>query len=155
MPEWLQNLPASLSDPLVRRIVWAAAGIIVLVIVLRIIRRVRYRLANARLRATLARERDEMHQQQAEAHRLAERILATSSTARIAGYAIVRQVETLITEARPSSAGAMELLKATAARKGANALINVQTQQTAGGKWVANGDAVVVKLIPRRGEKGG
>jgi hypothetical protein len=44
----------------------------------------------------------------------------------------------------------VEFAKALAAQKGANALVNLQTRQTAVGKWVASGDGVVVKLIARR-----
>jgi len=48
---------------------------------------------------------------------LAEQIVATSSTPRIAGYALIRQVETVFSDGRPSSAAAVELAKALAAQK--------------------------------------
>ena len=152
LPEWLHVTSFSLSDPLVQKIVGGASALIVLVILLRIVRRIRYDLANARLRAELRHEKDELQLQQAEARQLAESIVATSSTARVAGYAIVRQIETVFAEARPTSAAAVETVKTQAAQKGANALVNLQTRQLPNGKWTASGDGVVVKLIARRGE---
>lgn len=149
LPEWLSAL--SLSDPTVQKIVAGAAALIVLVILLRIISKVRYDVANARLRAELRREKDELQVQQEEARQLAETIVATSSTARVAGYAIVRQIETVFAEAKPSSAAAVEAVKTLAAQKGANALVNLQSRQLPSGKWSASGDGVVVKLIERRG----
>ncbi len=148
------SLPVSfdLKDPLVQRIVLAAAALIGLVIVLRIVGRWREARAAARRRAELRRQYESVRLEQAEIARLAAEIVATSSTARIAGYAILRQVETVFSDGKPSSATAVELAKALAAQKGANALINVQTRQVPTGKWSASGDAVVVKLIGRRGD---
>lgn len=152
---WFQEVlqKISLSDPLVQKIVFGAAALIFLVIVLRVIRRVREGAEDARRRAARRRELGEQQSQQEELKRAAEQIVATSSTARIAGYGIVRQVETLFTEAKPSSVAAVELLKGMAALKGANGIVNLQSQQLPTGKWVASGDAVVVKLFGRRGEK--
>jgi len=146
MPEWL-----NIEDPLVRRIVLAAAAFLLLVVALRVIGRRRAAAAEARRRAELRRGFDAVRLRQEEIRRLAGRIEATSSTSRIAGFTIVRQVETVFTDACASSVTAIELAKALAAQKGANALINLQTQQV-GGKWVASGDAVVVRLLGRRGE---
>ncbi len=143
------------ADPLVRRIVLAAAALIVLVIVLRIVGRWRETRAAARRRAELHQHFDVVRLEQEEIRRLAEQLVATSSTTRVAGYAILRQVETIFSDGKPSSVAAVDLVKALAAQKGANALINLQTRQTPAGKWVASGDAVIVKLIGRRGESGG
>lgn len=146
MPEWL-----NIEDPLVRRIVLGAAAFVVLVLVLRVIGRRRAAAAEARRRAELRRDYDAVRLRQEEIRRLASQIAATSSTNRIAGFTIVRQVETVFTDGCASSVTAIELAKALAVQKGANALINLQTQQV-GGKWVASGDAVVVRLLGRRGE---
>jgi uncharacterized protein YbjQ (UPF0145 family) len=151
LPDWLGITSFSLSDPVVQKIVAGAAALIVLVILLRIISRVRYDVANARLRAELRREKDELEAQQEEARQLAGKIVATSSTARVAGYAIVRQIETVFAEAKPSSAAAVEAVKTLAVQKGANALVNLQSRQLPSGKWSASGDGVMVKLIERRG----
>jgi hypothetical protein len=151
-----QSLPTSLpvnidwSDPLIRRIVLAAAAFIVLVILLRLVGRWREKRAASRRRAELHHAFAGIRLEQEEIRRLAAQIVATSSTARIAGYAILRQVETVFSDGRPSSVTAVDLVKALAAQKGANALINLQTRQTPAGKWVASGDAVVVRLIGRR-----
>jgi len=67
--------------------------------------------------------------------------------------AYYRQVETVFSEPKASSLSAVELVKALAVQKGANALINLETRQLPGGKWVASGDAVVVKLYGRREQK--
>ncbi len=150
-PSWVRNLPIDLNDPFTQRILLAVAAFIVLLILLRMIGRMREKAANRRRSAETRRGFDELRLQQEEIRRLAEQIVATSSTSRIAGYVIVRQVETVFTEGRPSSGAAMEFLKGLAAQKGANALINVQTRQTPSGKWVAGGDAVVVRMLGRRG----
>jgi hypothetical protein len=136
-----------LNDPLVRKLVLGAAALIALLIVFRLIGHWRERAAVARRRAELRRACDDLRLQQEEIKKLAEQIVATSSTGRIAGYAIVRQVETIFTEPKASSVAVVELVKAVAAQKGANALINLHSQQMPGGKWVASGDAVIVRQI--------
>lgn len=152
MPEWLHIHTFSIADPLVQKIVAGAAILIALVVLLRTLSRIREARLAARRRAALRQEHEAIRLQQEEIKRLAEQIVATSSTARIAGYAIVRQVETVFSDGKPSSATAAELVKALAAQKGANALINVQTRQVPTGKWSASGDAVVVKLIGGPGD---
>ncbi len=159
MPTNLTSLPTSLpsglwpldlSDPLVRQIVLAAGGLVALAFLWRILAALRSRRTAARAWADIQRGREEVRLQHEEVQRLGQRIVATSSTARIAGYLIQRQIETVCTDGRASSAGALELLKALAAEKGANGVINVQTQAVLNGKWIARGDAVLVKLIGRR-----
>ncbi|MEW6251041.1 MAG: hypothetical protein AB1716_10370 [Planctomycetota bacterium] len=148
---WLERLrQLDLSDPFTQRVALLVGAFILLVILLRMFGRWRERAAIRRRSAELRRGFDELRLQQEEIRRLADNIVATSSTARIAGYAIVRQIETVFTEGRPSSVAAMELLKGLAAQKGANGIINVQTRQLPTGKWVAGGDAVLVRLIGRR-----
>jgi len=146
-PTTLPIDPQVLHDPLVRKLGLAAAALIGLVVLLRVLGRWRARTAVARRRAELQRTFESLRLQQAEIERLARQVLATSSTTRIVGYAIVRQVETVFSEPRPSSLQAVELLKALAAQKGANAIINLKTEQMATGKWVASGDAVVVRAF--------
>ena len=152
--DWLQNLSQyiSLSDPVVQKIAIGAALLIVLVLVLRVLGRFREAAASRRRRAEHRRQMESTREQEEEFKRLAEQIVATSSTARLAGYGIIRQVETVVTDARLSSVAAVELLKSLAAQKGANGIVNLQTQQTPQGKWVASGDAVVVKLFERTNE---
>ncbi len=141
MPEWL-----NIQDPLVRTIVAASACLILLVIVLWIVGRRRTRQAEAERRQELRRGYESLRLRQEEIKRLAARIESTSSTGQIAGFVIIRQVETVFSEAKASSVTAVELVKALAGRKGANAIINLKTQQMPTGKWVASGDAVVVQV---------
>ena len=75
----------------------------------------------------------------------AAKILATSSTQNIAGYDIKEQVEAVYVDGFRRPEEAVEGLKAVAAMKGANAIINLKHERTAAGKCSADGDAVVVE----------
>lgn len=77
----------------------------------------------------------------------AAEILATSSTGTIAGYEIVEQVEAVIVDGFRLAEDALEGLKAAAAMKGANAVINVHRDRVDGGTCSAAGDAVIVRRI--------
>jgi uncharacterized protein YbjQ (UPF0145 family) len=82
----------------------------------------------------------------------AVKILATSSTPRITGYEIVEQIEAVYVEGFRRPEDALEGLKAAAAMKGANALINVRHERGNGGKCASAGDAVIVRKQLRRTE---
>lgn len=73
------------------------------------------------------------------------KIIATSSSSTVAGYKIVRQIEAVFVDGCRAPTEAVTALKAAAARRGANAVINLSQQRTAAGKCSAQGDAVVVK----------
>ena len=75
----------------------------------------------------------------------ARQIVATSSTNTVAGYRIVRQVEAVFVENHRTSEEAILALKALAARRGANALLNLAQQRTTAGRCSAQADAVVVQ----------
>jgi uncharacterized protein YbjQ (UPF0145 family) len=75
----------------------------------------------------------------------AEKIIATSSTPTIAGYEIIEQVEAVYMDGLRKPEDALEGLKAVAAMKGANAVANVQHSRGSDGKYVASGDAVIVR----------
>ncbi len=75
----------------------------------------------------------------------AVKIVATSSTAAVAGYQIVQQIEAVYVEGYRTPTDAGMAIKAAAARKGANAIINISQQRTAGGRCTAQGDAVVIE----------
>ncbi len=151
---WLTHLQdLQITDPLVRNIILGAAAFMILILALRVLSRRSAERQAARERARLRRGYDELRLQQEEIERLASRIIATSSTQRIAGFGIVRQVETVFSEPRPNSVQAVDLCKARAAQKGANALINLNSQQAPTGKWVASGDAVIVKPYGQRSDK--
>lgn len=71
-------------------------------------------------------------------------IIATSTGSRLAGYRVTRQVEAVFVDGCRSQEEAMLALKAAAAERGANAILNVKTDRTAAGKCSASGDAIVV-----------
>jgi len=142
MPEWLSF---NLEDPLTQKIVYAAIGLIALLFFWRTWRKYQERRAYARRRAELQRTFGAVQMKQQEIRDLAQRIIATSSTATIAGFEIVRQIEAVFTDGHRSQAEAVETLKALAAQKGANAVVNLGSARLPSGKCVANGDAVVVR----------
>lgn len=74
-------------------------------------------------------------------------IIATSLTATVAGYEIVRQVEAVFVEGYRTPNDATNALKAAAVRRGANAIINLLQQRTSAGKCAAQGDAVCIEPL--------
>lgn len=81
-------------------------------------------------------------------------IVATSTSNRLAGYRLVRQVEAVFVEGFSSPEDALIALKAAAAERGANAILNVKTEHTAAGRCTASGDAVVVAPLPVNAPRG-
>jgi len=75
----------------------------------------------------------------------AARIMATSSTAVIAGYEIVEQVEAVFVDGFRRPEDALEGLKAAAALKDATAVVNVRQKRDPSGRCSAQGDAVIVR----------
>jgi uncharacterized protein YbjQ (UPF0145 family) len=119
----------------------------VLLIVASWLRRWRERRAFLKRRAELRETYGDLQLQQKEVERLSGLILATSSTKGIVGFAITRQIEAVFVEGQRSPQQAVEMLKARAAEKGANAVINLQSQRLPSGKCVASGDAVIVRPV--------
>jgi uncharacterized protein YbjQ (UPF0145 family) len=74
----------------------------------------------------------------------AAKIVATSTGGRLVGYRIVRQVEAVFVEGYRTPEEATIALKAAAAQRGANGIVNVSTDRTMAGKCSASGDAVVI-----------
>lgn len=140
-----------MGDPVILAVVFGAAAVIVLSLIGHLWRRSREAARNVRARAELARQRGFVRRKQQETERLAAEIVATSSTGSIAGYTIVRQIEAVFTDGHPTPSKAVEILKATAAEKGANAVINLHSARPPSGKCVAHGDAVVVRRADERG----
>lgn len=77
-----------------------------------------------------------------ERRELAAAIEATSSSDRLTGYEIVEQIEAVFVEGFRTPAEATDGLKAAAAQRGANAVINVRQERSAAGRCTASGDAV-------------
>ena len=142
MPDWLK-----LEDPLARNLVLAAAAFLLLVLAARFIQRRRESAAQARRRAELRKTYGRVQLQKQEISRLAQQIIATSSTGSIAGFVIMRQIEAVFTDGHKTPADAVDSLKALAARQGANALINLASQRLPSGKCVANADAIIISPV--------
>jgi len=134
-----------MNDPVVLAIVVAAGAVIVLALILRMVRRARDAAGAARRRAEVRRQRGLIEKQKRQLAEQAGRIIATSSTGTIAGYDVVRQIEAVFTDGHATPNQAVEALKAVAAGKGANAIINLNSVRPPSGKCVAQGDAVVVE----------
>lgn len=139
-----------MGDPVIIAIVLAAGVVILLSVVGRLWRRGREAAAEARRRAARREEQGYLQKQQAEVERLAGKIIATSSTGSITGFEIVRQVEAVFTDGHATPRKAVERLKARAAEKGANALINLNSARPPSGKCLAHGDAVIVRPVEEK-----
>jgi len=142
-------------DPLAVRVVLGVAGALLLLLILRRFASRRSARREARLRSELRERYGAIQLQRQEIERLAQRIIATSSTANIAGFEIVRQIEAVFADGQRSPAEAVDMLKALAARKGANALINLAGQRLPSGKCVGQADAVIVRPVDVSRDDGG
>ncbi len=142
---WLERIP--IPEPYRRYALYALAGLAALLILQRVagavgraIRRSRPPTIHPKLQkynvdsAELDRKRRE----------LAVKVIATSTGGRLAGFRIVRQVEAVFVEGYRTPEDAIVALKAAAVERGANAVLNVQTDRTVAGRCTASGDAVVV-----------
>ncbi len=76
---------------------------------------------------------------------MASRIKSTSSTDQVPGYKIIQAIDALYVDGFRTPADALEGLKALAAEKGANAIINVHHERSSMGRCAASGDAVVAE----------
>jgi uncharacterized protein YbjQ (UPF0145 family) len=76
---------------------------------------------------------------------MASRVRSTSSTDQIPGYKIIQAVDTMYVDGFRTPADALEGLKAAAAEKGANAVINVHLERSSVGRCAARGDAVLAE----------
>lgn len=143
---WLDHIPEpyrpwvvpgglAIIGLLILRVIWGRVA--------RFLRRRRPVIINPRL-AKYSVDHAELDRKRRE---LARRILATSTSARLAGFKIVRQVEAVFVEGYRAPEEAMIALKATAAERGANGILNVSTERTAAGRCSASGDAVIVAPI--------
>jgi hypothetical protein len=75
---------------------------------------------------------------------MASLIKSTSSTGELPGYKVIQGIEALYVEGFRTPGEAMEGLKAAAAEKGANAIINVRHERTVN-RCAAAGDAVLAE----------
>lgn len=144
---WLDRIPESIRPWLI----YGGAGLLAVLIVravLRAIARSARRRRPATIHPKLARYNID-HAEVARRNReLAVRIIASTTGAQLAGYRITRQIDAVFVEGHRTPDDAMIALKAMAADRGANGLINVRTERTAAGKCSASGDAVLVEPQP-------
>lgn len=134
-----------MNDPVILAIIGGALALVLLSVIGGIRRRFREAAQRARMRSAVRRQRDLREQEQAEFESLASRITATSSTDSIAGFVIVRQIEAVFTDGHATPSDAVQALKAVSAEKGANGILNLHTTRPPGGKYMAYGDAVIVR----------
>lgn len=140
--DWLQSNQALL--------IAAVAILFVLVILQRVlggVARLVRRRRPARLNPKLQRYAGRSEEDAEADRRAAMQIIATSSTGAVPGYEIVRQVDAVFVEGLRSQVEAITALKAVAAARGANAIINLTHTHTAAGRCTALGDAVVIRSL--------
>ncbi len=77
----------------------------------------------------------------------AAKILATATGPEIAGFRIVRHIDAVYADGLRKPDEAVEVLKATAAMKGASGIVNVRHSRSSNGKYDASGDAVVIEPV--------
>lgn len=140
----IDDLFSRLPDPVTAG--WLLAGLVAVWLAMRIRRMIRAR-RSPRLNPNLMKYAGIDDASLARRREMAARILATSSTGQVAGYEIVRQIEAVFEDGHRTPAEAVEALKAAAAQRGANALINLAQQRTAAGRCTAQGDAVIIRPI--------
>jgi len=136
-----------MNDPVIVAVIGGAAAVIVFSILARFWRGRREAVRDFRIRKGVRQQRGHVQRRESEMAELAGRIIATSSTDTIAGYRVVRQIEAVFADGQAAPSEAVSALKAAAAEKGANAVINLQSVRTAAGKYLAQGDAAVVEPL--------
>jgi hypothetical protein len=128
-------------------LIWVVLALTVLVIARRVFRRIRRWRHPPQIHPLLQKYAGRTPAEIEADRQAAQTILATSSTALLAGYEIARQIEAVYVEGLRSPAEAIQALKASAARLGANAIVNLAQQRNATGRCTAQGDAVVVRPV--------
>jgi len=151
--EWLLRV-------LVRYRLWLVWAVIVGLTLLvlrglwrRVVRRVR-RLHSPRIHPKLQKYNIDHAELDRRRQKQAQTIVATSTSARLAGFRLVRQVEAVFVEGYRTPEEAVIALKATAAERGANGVLNVKTERTAAGRCTASGDAVVIAFLEQSAKTG-
>ena len=135
-------------DPTRQKLVWVGIAVIALAIALKIIQAIGQFIRSmrpARINPKLAKYAGDDDPSVQARKLMASRIRSTSSTDLIPGYKIIQAIEALYVEGFRTPADALEGLKAAAAEKGANAIINVHHERSSMGRCAASGDAVVAE----------
>lgn len=127
-------------------LLYITGGLVVLVLLQKIVGIIRRRRNPAPLHPKLQPYAGRNEADLEAERREAAKIIATSSTGTVAGYKIIQQIEAVFVEGYRTPQDATTALKASAARAGANAIINLMQQRTAAGRCTAQGDAVRIRL---------
>lgn len=143
MGGWLEQF--NQLDATTRLIVAVAGGLVALLLAGGLWRRLRFRQLAARHRRDVKRSLKAVEQARAQRQAQASRVIATSSSGELRGFELTRQIEAVFTDGHRTPAEAVEAVKAQAAERGANALINLHSQRLANGNCVAQADAVIVR----------
>jgi uncharacterized protein YbjQ (UPF0145 family) len=147
--DWLKEHP--------RYVIYGVAGLVGLIVLRRILSGLSRALARRRpvtIHPKLAKYNVDNAELDRKRRELAAGVVATSTGNRLAGFRIVRQVEAVFVEGYRTPEEAITALKAAAVERGANAILNVQTERTAAGRCSASGDAIVVgPLVARMPER--
>lgn len=122
-----------------------AVGVLFALVVVQRVRRALRRRRAPRVHPKLAKYGGRSEEQINADLEASRKIIATSSTGVVAGYKIVQQIEAVFVDGSRSPDDAILALKATAGRRGGNAIINLSQQRTAAGRCTAQGDAVVLR----------
>ena len=149
-----------LSGVLVQYRLWLVVAVVVGLVLLilrglwrRVVRRVR-RLRSPRIHPQLQKYNVDQAELNRKRREQAQTIVATSTSSRLAGFRIVRQVEAVFVEGYRTPEEALTALKAAAAERGANGVLNVKTERTAAGRCTASGDAVVIAFLEQPAKTG-
>lgn len=149
LDEWFSFIPEAY-----RR--WVLIGLAVLIVWF-VVQRVRYHVGrwlrrrhDPVIHPRLQRYNVDHAELLAQQREQAKKIVATSTGNRLAGYRIVRQIEAVYEDGHRTPEEAITALKAAAAERGANGLLNVTTERTAAGKCAASADAVQVAPLSAR-----
>jgi hypothetical protein len=149
-----------LFEVLVRYRPWLVLAVVVGLVLLilrglwrRVARRVR-RLRSPRIHPQLQKYSIDHAELNRKRREQALTIVATSTSSRLAGFRLVRQVEAIFVEGYRMPEEALTALKAAAAERGANGVLNVKTERTAAGRCTASGDAVVIAFLEQSAKTG-
>jgi len=136
-----------MGDPFVIAVAVGAAIVILLTLAGRARGSWRQRAYFAQRGRELRQRRALLEEHERDLERLCGRIIATSSTQAAPGFEVTRQIEAVFSDGHTTPARAVEMLKAVAAQKGANAILNLTTDRQLSGKCQARGDAVQVRPL--------
>jgi len=151
--KWLSEVLVQYRPWLIAAVLLALALLVLRGLWRRLVRRVR-RLRSPRIHPQLQKYNIDHAELDRKRKEKALTIVATSTSSRLAGFRLVRQVEAVFVEGYRTPEEALTALKAAAAERGANGVLNVKTERTAAGRCTASGDAVVIAFLEQSAQTG-